>query len=181
MWGLKPKVLGLAWLTGSLSQLHVTDEDLHGGGRLRATRLLRVPGYLPLLGGFEPYTDLLRRVENTVVDPRAAVEFAYDWRLPVVYNAAELVGRCEQHLQAWRGVVAAEGYCDPQDVRLVIVAHSMGGLLARVASAAAGMADALREIITLGTPYFSAVKAIRMFATSGRARQCRRAPRSDWR
>ena len=165
VWGLKPKVLGLAWLTGSLSQLHVTDEDLHGGGRLRATRLLRVPGYLPLLGGLEPYTDLLRRVENTVVDPRAAVEFAYDWRLPVVYNAAELVGRCEQHLQAWRGVVAAEGYCDPQDVRLVIVAHSMGGLLARVASAAAGMADALREIITLGTPYFGAVKAIRMLAT----------------
>jgi hypothetical protein len=58
VWGLKPKVLGRVWLTGSLSQLHVTDEDLHGGGRLRATRLLRVPGYLPLLGGLEPYTDL---------------------------------------------------------------------------------------------------------------------------
>ena len=164
-WGLKPSVLAGAWITRQLNVLHVTDDDIAGKGRLRPTRLLRVPGYIPLLGGVEPYTGLLRRVSETVVDSRAVAEFAYDWRLSIEYNAVELVKRCDEHLGTWRKVTAAERYCDPADVRLVIVAHSMGGLLARAAAAAPGMLGALREIITLGTPYFGAVKAIRMLET----------------
>jgi hypothetical protein len=57
-WGLKPLLLAKAWRTKRLDVLRVTEADQAGGRRLRPTRLLRVPGYMPVLGGLEPYTYL---------------------------------------------------------------------------------------------------------------------------
>jgi hypothetical protein len=176
-WGLKASVLGKAWLNGQLDVLRVTDDDLAGKGRLRPGRLLRTPGYIPDLFGLEPYTALLRRLSTTAVDARAVAEFAYDWRLSIEFNATKLVKHCDAHLDAWRKVVSAERYCDPQDARLVIVAHSMGGLVSRAAAAAPGMTDILRDIITLGTPYFGAMKAVRLLETGEGAPVPKRAAR----
>jgi hypothetical protein len=133
-WGLKPSVLARAWLTNELDILHVTDDYMAGGGRLRPTRLLRAPGYMPFLGGLEPYTGLLRRVAETAADSRAVAEFPYDWRLSIEYNAPLLVRCCEEHLESWRAVVQAERKGDPADIRLVVVAHSTGGLITRYAT-----------------------------------------------
>lgn len=169
-WGLRPSLLATAWLTGRLDSLVVTDEDLastrvDGRLRLEPTRLLRVPGYTPFLGGLEPYTRLLERVKASAVDPRAVAEFPYDWRLSTSYNAERLVRRCEEHIDAWRKIAATERYCDPGDIRLMLVAHSMGGLIARIAAASPGMSDVLREIVTLGTPFYGAVKAVQILTT----------------
>jgi pimeloyl-ACP methyl ester carboxylesterase len=176
-WGLKPSVLARAWLTKRMDSLRVTDGDLKGNRRLRATRLLRVPGYMPMLGGIEPYTGLLDRITAVAVDQRAVIEFPYDWRLSIEFNAAELVTRCEEHLQAWRKVVTAERYTDPNEIRVVIVAHSMGGLVARFASESLGLSTLLRRVITLGTPYYGAVKAVQMLATGEGAPVPRQAAR----
>src|SRR5690242_3840099 len=105
-WGLKPGLLARAWLTRRMDGLQVTEAELAGERRLRATRLLRIPGYMPLLGGLEPYGELLKQVQQKVVDARAVAEFPYDWRLSIDENAAQLVLRCEQHLESWRGIVA---------------------------------------------------------------------------
>jgi hypothetical protein len=164
-WGLKPSVLAHAWLTKTLDILHVTDDDMAGGCRLRPTRLLRVPGYMPFLGGLEPYTGLLRRVAETTADPRAVAEFPYDWRLSFEYNAPFLVKCCEEHLESWRAVVQAERKGDPADVRLVVVAHSMGGLITRYATQKLDLSALLRQVITLGTPFYGAVKGVQMLAT----------------
>jgi pimeloyl-ACP methyl ester carboxylesterase len=164
-WGLKPSVLARAWLTKNLDILQVTDDDMAGGGRLRPTRLLRVPGYMPFLGGIEPYTDLLRRVAEAAADSRAVAEFPYDWRLSIEYNAPLLVRCCEEHLESWRAVVQAERKGDPADVRLVVVAHSMGGLVTRYATQELGLSALLRQVITLGTPFYGAVKGVQMLAT----------------
>jgi hypothetical protein len=164
-WGLKPLLLGKAWLTRRLDVLRVTEADQAGGRRLRPTRLLRVPGYMPMLGGLEPYTYLLARVAERGVDRRAVTEFPYDWRLSIAFNAAELVRQCEQHLDGWRRVVAAQRYADPAEVRLVIVAHSMGGLVTRYAIEQLGLGELLRQVITLGTPFYGAVKAVKILST----------------
>ena len=164
-WGLKPSVLALAWLTEKVDILQVTDDDMAGCGRLRPTRLLRVPGYMPFLGGLEPYTGLLRRVAETLADSRAVSEFPYDWRLSIEYNAPLLVRRCEEHLESWRAVVRAERKADPAEVRLVVVAHSMGGLITRYATQQLGLSALLRQVITLGTPFYGAVKGVQMLAT----------------
>ena len=149
-----------------MPQLAVTEEDAAGGGRLRATRLLRRVGFLPLLGGIEPYTDLLDQLRRSVVDERAVVEFPYDWRLPLDYNGRLLADRCEQVLKVWRGVVAAERYADPDAVQVMLVAHSMGGLVARYATEVYGARAVVSRILTLATPHFGAVKALQMLATA---------------
>jgi hypothetical protein len=120
---------------------------------------------------------LLQRISDIVVDSQAVAEFAYDWRLSIEFNAEKLVKLCDQHLEEWRKIVAAKRYGDPQEVRLVLVAHSMGGLVSRVASVAPGMPEALRAIITLGTPYFGAVKAVHMLATGEGAKMPKEAAR----
>ena len=176
-WGLKPALLAWAWMSQKMDPLKVTEEDLAGGGRLRPTRLLRVPGYMPMLGGIEPYSALLRRVAQHIADPRAVHEFPYDWRLSIEYNARILVPWCEQRLAAWRELVGQQRWADPAKVRLTIVAHSMGGLVARYATEVLGLSALVRQIITLGTPYYGSVKAVSMMATGEGAPLPRRVAR----
>ena len=164
-WGLSPSVLAKAWVAGKLDRLHVTEEDIAGGRRLRPTRLLRAPGYMPLLGGLEPYGALLNRLSETVVDKRAVREFPYDWRLSIEFNARELIKACEAHLTDWLDVIRTERLTDPKDVRVVVVAHSMGGLVTRYATEALGLGAIVRQVVTLGTPYYGAVKTVRLLAT----------------
>jgi hypothetical protein len=77
----------------------------------------------------------------------AAELFDYDWRLSV----AELSGALAERLRAARAA------------RLAIVAHSMGGLVARAALAHPGTAH-VERLVLLGTPNcgsFAAVQAVR--------------------
>src|SRR5260370_35493225 len=46
-----------------------------------------------------------------------------------------------------------------KDASVVLVAHSMGGLVARCFTGTMGGASAVRQTVTLGTPFFGAVKA----------------------
>jgi hypothetical protein len=175
---LNVRALGEAWVTGRMDGLQVTDDDLAGRPRLRPSRLLRVPAFLPGLHGIEPYTALLRRLrEEAAIDPRAVGEFAYDWRLSVEHNGKLLARRCTEHLDNWRAVVGSAGYADPAEVRVVLVAHSMGGLVARYATEVENARSLVRRIVTLGTPYFGAVKAVQMLATGQGAPVPQRAAR----
>jgi pimeloyl-ACP methyl ester carboxylesterase len=135
----------------------LTDNERAGRyGRVRATGLLRFPAFAPMLRGFEPYGRLLDGVRRAVVDPAAVSEFAYDWRLPVNHNAALLADFADARLREWR----AHPRCGSSaDVRVVIVAHSMGGLVARHLAAIPGAGDLVRMVVTLGTPFYGAAKA----------------------
>lgn len=178
VWGLSVRALGQAWVTGRMDGLKVTDDDLAGRPRLRPSRLLRVPAFLPGLHGIEPYTALLNRLRDEVaIDPRAVGEFPYDWRLSIEHNGKLLAQRCSEHLDKWRAVVASAGYADPTEVRIVLVAHSMGGLVARYATEVEKARTLVRRIVTLGTPYFGAVKAVQMLATGKGAPVPQRAAR----
>jgi pimeloyl-ACP methyl ester carboxylesterase len=163
LWGLAdPTWYAKAWTTGSsLKALAVTEDERSGRvGRIRATRTLRVPAFAQLLRGIEPYTTLLKKVKESVVDPAAVREFPYDWRLAIDHNAAELATVAEQHLQAWRQHPKGS-----RDAKLVLVAHSMGGLIARYFTSMPGGAEAVRAVVTLGTPFYGAVKAVVMLST----------------
>lgn len=162
LWGLAdPAWYVKAWTSGSsIRALAVTDAERHGqAGRIQATRTLRVPAFAPLLRGFEPYTGLLASVKRFAIDPAAVWEFAYDWRLAIDYNAAELAKVAERHLAAWRQHPKGS-----RDARLVLVAHSMGGLVARYFTAVLGGARDVRATVTLGTPFYGAVKAVVMLS-----------------
>lgn len=147
------------------------DERAGRIGRVQATGLLRFPAFAPVLAGIEPYGTLVDRVRAVVASPRAVLEFAYDWRLSVAHNASELATAAREHLDRWRAdpdhEAARRIRPDDRPAQLVLVAHSMGGLLCRALSAISGATDDVRAIITLGTPFDGAAKAA-MLLNSGR-------------
>ncbi|MCG5213111.1 hypothetical protein MBA17_07505 [Streptosporangium sp. KLBMP 9127] len=116
-----------------------------------------------MLRGFEPYTALVAKARQAVADPAAVVEFPYDWRLSIEYNAHLLADAAQRHLDAWRAHPRGS-----RQARLVLVAHSMGGLIASYFTHLLGGAGEVRAVVTLGTPFHGSVKAA-MLLDSGRA------------
>ena len=55
-----------------------------------------------------------------------------------------------------------------KDAKVVLTAHSMGGLVARCFAETMGGAPTVRQTITLGTPFFGAVKAAYLLNAPGR-------------
>jgi Lecithin:cholesterol acyltransferase len=165
LWGLHPSGYVDAWTRGhTLNALCLSDEERQGRyGRITATGLLRFPGWAPVLAGVEPYTDLVNGIHAVVADPAAVLEFAYDWRLPVEYNAALLATAANRHLAEWRTddrhKRARGRRPDGRPAQLVLVAHSMGGLLVRAMAGLSGAMDDVRTVVTLGTPFMGAANA----------------------
>jgi hypothetical protein len=153
-----------AWFSGaSLEALEVRPEERAGRtGRVVATRLLEFPAFAPLLRGFEPYTALTESVRATATHPDAVLAYPYDWRLAVAHNASQLAAAADDHLRQWRrhphGSTTA---------RLVLVAHSMGGLVARYFTEILGGSAEVRATVTLGTPLRGSAKALQILG-SGR-------------
>jgi hypothetical protein len=157
LWGLSAKGYASFWTSGSLwEKLKVTEEERGGRtGRVKATRLLRAPAFAPLLRGIEPYSRLASGMRAIAPHRDAVMEFPYDWRLPVAHNAAQLAAVAQRHLENWR----AHPQGSPE-AGLVLVAHSMGGLVARFFTGVLGGDSEVRQTITIGTPFQGAVKAV---------------------
>jgi pimeloyl-ACP methyl ester carboxylesterase len=112
-------------------------------GRLAS---LRLPGVAPIVPLGVVMFSYLRLKLYLRAHGFAAEFHDYDWRLPVAQLGTALAER-----------VRAAGS------RVAIVAHSMGGLLTRVALAAAGTGH-VERVVLLGTPHcgsFAAVQAMR--------------------
>lgn len=173
IWGLKdPRWYGRSWKQGGLAPLALTpaENDALADGkydpqtaRIVPGRTLRVPASLPVLRGAEPYTDLITDLRRITLASEAVLEFGYDWRLPVSFNARLLRTTIREHLAAWRAhpayTTALHGGTITRPAQVVIVAHSMGGLLAQHLSLLEAGTDSVRLTITLGTPFHGAVKA----------------------
>jgi pimeloyl-ACP methyl ester carboxylesterase len=120
-----------------------------------------LPGiWTPIKG----YDRLVERIENlgyrpTSGDPDAPpgnlVVFPYDWRLSNRYNACRLATVVERAHDRWRTQGGPHA-----DAKLVFVAHSMGGLIARRYIECEHGAERTRKLITLGTPYRGAARAV---------------------
>jgi hypothetical protein len=156
---------GMAPLAMTERELDVIADDRYDPDQARvyASRLLRFPVAAPLLRGFEPYTNLLRQLTRVVAHPDAILEFPYDWRLPVELNARLLAAAIGTHLQAWRAdrrqEIARRNGPDGRPAQVVLVAHSMGGLLVQGLSRIPGATNDVRTSITLGTPFYGSVDA----------------------
>ncbi|MEV8311821.1 hypothetical protein AB0P36_31965 [Streptomyces flavidovirens] len=175
IWGLS----GVSWLLKAwtrphgLAALHLTDDELEGKlGRIKPTQLMRHSSWTPYLQGFEPYTDLLDTVHDCVAHPAAVLEFPYDWRLPVTTNGHVLAQAARRHLTTWQQHPAHDqarrDRVDERPARLVFIAHSMGGLVTQAALDPAldsDLANDTRAVLTLGTPFYGAVKATAILNT----------------
>jgi hypothetical protein len=87
--------------------------------------------------------------------PGNFLPFPYDWRLSIRYNGQRLAHEAGRILERWR---AKKGRY--ADARLVFIAHSMGGLVARWAIDREGLAADTRQLITLATPHRGSFLAV---------------------
>jgi len=145
---------------------HHIGDDAPGDG-VRASRLLRslhvIPGlWSPVTGygGLMSFLGVNPRFQLIEADPGEPdripnlIPFPYDWRLSCRYNARRLKEMAEPALERWR----RQPGCG--DAKLVLLCHSMGGLIARWYAEREGGAGLIRDIITLGTPHQGSVKAL---------------------
>ncbi|MFE4399133.1 MULTISPECIES: AAA family ATPase [Streptomycetaceae] len=156
VWGdLRPTTLLRLSLTDDSSLRLTPDERAGRTGRLRPDGLLRAPAWLSALGGLETYQPLLDALHATVLHEDAVLPFPYDWRLSAEVNARLLAEAAHRHLAAWRASPHRRRAGVPdEEPRLVFVAHSTGGLVARAALAADSRLAALtRDLVTIATPF----------------------------
>jgi pimeloyl-ACP methyl ester carboxylesterase len=151
----------------SLRDLRLPDGigDEHPGDGVEPAGLMPdlhvLPGIWTPIKGYDRLLERLRSLgyREPVDDPEAPpgnlLAVAYDWRLSNRYNAQRVARIVELALQRWRD--QGGPYADAQ---VSFVCHSMGGLIARWYIEHCGGAETTRKLITLGTPYRGAAKAL---------------------
>lgn len=137
-------------------------DDLGDG--VVATKVIPDLHLLPGVWKIDGYTlvaDTLRRA----FDLRAGenfFEFAYDWRRDNRVAARRLARQSHDWLTRWRETSGN------RDARLILVAHSMGGLVSRYfLEVLDGWRDA-RALVTFGTPYRGSLNALGTLANGER-------------
>ncbi len=150
----------IASLGRNLKALRLPDGigDEHPDDGVEPTGLMpdlhAIPGiWTPLKG----YGELLKRLRSMghTEERGNLLPVPYDWRLSNRYNGKRLVGIVEPALERWRAAAR-----ENEAARLVFVCHSMGGLVARWYLEKHGGAELTRKLITMGTPYRGAAKAV---------------------
>jgi pimeloyl-ACP methyl ester carboxylesterase len=155
---------------GSFQQLRLDGDDpeaeyLDDG--IKATRLIDdahiIPGFVKVDG----YTTTRRVITDNfevipgdirVNKPANLFDFPYDWRRDIRVNAKILKRYLDQRLQEWRAFPGAK------DAKVIFLAHSMGGLVARYyLEVLEGWTDA-KALFTFGTPYRGAPMALNFLA-----------------
>ena len=112
-------------------------------------------GYSRLLDWLTQRFTLVPPDPKDPAKPANLLPFAYDWRLSNRYNALRLKGVVEPALERWRALAEAN-----REARLILICHSMGGLVARWYVEREGGAALTRKLITIGTPHRGAVAAL---------------------
>jgi len=146
---LKSGNLDLEFLRPSLSET-TTSSSVKATGLFESTTL--IPGFWKLDGYTETRKVLIEQLGLTL--GQNYFEFPYDWRLNNRIAAQNLIEMMSEKLSFWRDHIKRS------DAKIVLIAHSMGGLIARYACEVLGGWSTVREVFSLGTPYQGSVKAL---------------------
>jgi pimeloyl-ACP methyl ester carboxylesterase len=161
IWGLSSGALWSALTSGGNTIRELTlgeddpeADDLHDG--ITATRLIpdlhMIPGLWKIDGYSATTASLtqefnLRRNENYF-------DFPYDWRRDNRVSARRLAQKAQTWLKAWRSSSGND------KAKLILIGHSMGGVVARYFLEVLGGWRDTRTLITFGTPYRGSLNAV---------------------
>jgi pimeloyl-ACP methyl ester carboxylesterase len=140
---------------GSIKGLELDNGGDPGG--VTATRLIPDITIVPRFMKIEGYT----RIEKYLIAQlglergKNYFPFPYDWRLDNRVNAKRLESQAMTWLNDWR-----ERHGGPRDASLILVGHSMGGLVSRYFLECLGGWAHTRTLITLGTPHRGSLNAV---------------------
>jgi pimeloyl-ACP methyl ester carboxylesterase len=163
IWAPRPGALlrGLASFGQSVKklELNAVDDDWHApdlGDGVVATRLTPDVHLLPGFWKIDGYTGiedfLLRNFELTAGENY--FPFPYDWRRDNRAAALTLARESEGWLRSWRQKSGRDSG------QLILIAHSMGGLIARYFVEALEGWRNTRAVVTFGTPYYGSLNAV---------------------
>jgi pimeloyl-ACP methyl ester carboxylesterase len=146
--------LSLRTLPHTLVELATSDAVVQPSASdgITADGLISEPSWLPDFFGVDGYTTMVDHLQQRL--GQRLLTFAYDWRKSNVTSAQQLADAAIPFLKDWRLQTGDD------DCRLVLVCHSMGGLVARYFCEELGGAEYTRKIITFGTPHRGALKAL---------------------
>lgn len=136
------------------------------GDQIKATGLIQdavlVPG-LVKVDGYTKISEMIRDcfdVTQGTLDPALTpnppanyFEFPYDWRRDNRLAARWLKDLIDLRLPQWRASVG-------DDAKVIILAHSMGGIVARYYLEVLGGSEFCKALISFGTPYRGSLNAL---------------------
>lgn len=150
----------LSSLGGTVASLKLDSEagtDDDAGDGITAPSLLQdlhaIPGFWKIDGYTRAKERILERFEATPGEN--FFEFPYDWRRDNRHHARRLKRESAAWLDAWRSRTGR------RDAKLVLVAHSMGGLVSRYFLEVLGGWRDARALVTFGTPHLGAAKVMK--------------------
>lgn len=160
VWGISA---GVVWravtsLGGSITGLELEGDEVDDG--VTATELVPDATLVPGLVKIDGYT----RVREYLVRQLGLIEgqnfraFPYDWRRDNRVSARRLQSSAMDWLSHWRAVSGNA------DAKLVLVGHSMGGLVSRYFVECLGGWQHTRTLLTLGTPHRGSLNAVGFLA-----------------
>ena len=138
----------------SIEDLELASDEVDDG--VTAPRLVPDVTIVPGLVKIDGYT----RIKNYLiqqlglVDGRSFHAFPYDWRRDNRVVARRLESQAMDWLKHWR---ASSGHTD---AKLVLIGHSMGGLVSRYFVECLGGWKVTRTVLTLGTPHRGSLNAV---------------------
>jgi pimeloyl-ACP methyl ester carboxylesterase len=165
IWGLSGSAIFRALFSGAGSVKSLTLKSDGGGERaddgVEATAMLPDTHLLPGFWKVDGYT----RVAETLVSQLGLIpganffEFPYDWRRDIRFTAKRLAQQAPRWLHAWRN-----SHGGHPDARLILVGHSMGGVVSRYFLECLGGWKDTRALITFGTPHRGSFMALQALA-----------------
>jgi pimeloyl-ACP methyl ester carboxylesterase len=144
----------------------IDDNTPVGDKAMTPTRLVGslhvIPGLWSPITGYDGLLNFLRSARFHLIEQAPGrddripnlIPFPYDWRLSNRYNGKRLAEEAVKALNRWRKQPGMS------DAKLVLVCHSMGGLVARWFAEKEGGADFIRAMITVGTPHRGALNSL---------------------
>ncbi|MGC2237988.1 MAG: hypothetical protein WA584_17645 [Pyrinomonadaceae bacterium] len=170
LWGLSFRALwnALPNPNAALKQLTLQGDDLYAsdlGDGITATRLMPDAHFIPFfwkIDGYSAVANLINEYFEVIPgslyndEPANYFEFPYDWRRDNRYSARALGVFVERKLQEWRNIQS--------NAKVIILAHSLGGLVARYYLEVLEGWTNCRSLITFGTPHRGSVKSLEYLA-----------------
>jgi hypothetical protein len=167
VWGLSAGAIfrAITSLGDSVKSLELrndTDEDVDIGDGIVATHVLPDVHLIPGLWKIDGYAKIAKAIKKIfkVTPGENYFEFPYDWRRPNRVAALRLERMAKGWLDQWRQ--------KSPDAQLILIGHSMGGLVARYYLEERGGWERTRALITFGTPHRGSLNALDFIANGYR-------------
>jgi pimeloyl-ACP methyl ester carboxylesterase len=169
VWAIEPGAVwrGVVSLGKAIKQLELDGDSpdapvLDDG--VRATRLVGDVHLIPGFWKIDGYGKIKKHLFDRFAfeDGVNWFDFPYDWRRDNRAAAHRLAEASIGWLDNWRARPGNE------DAKLILVAHSMGGLVSRYFLEALGGWEQARALVTFGTPYRGSLNAVDQLANGSK-------------